>query len=78
IGPEVEPPADGDPLTQTRAWSIRLAFFSPDSPPDGGPEHEQDIVLQEDGVVRSLLLDYGDFSVRAELSRIETGERADC
>lgn len=78
IGPELDAPTDGDPMTRTKAWPVRLAFFEPDSPPDSGPAHEQDLVLQDDGIVRSLLLDYGDFVVRAELSRIEPGEREDC
>lgn len=78
IGPEIAAPTDGDPLTRRRAWPVRLAFFSADSDPDGGPDHQQDLVLQDDGVVRALLLDYGDFVVEATLSRIEEGERADC
>ena len=78
IGPPIDPPTDGLDLARRPAWPIRIAFFPPDGEPDAGPEHEQDLVMQEDGVVRSLLLDYGDYVLKAELTRITANDRPAC
>lgn len=52
-------------------WPIHLAFFPADSQ-SAEPEHQQRLMVQENGVVRHLALDYGDFTVGSELTRLES------
>ncbi len=59
-----------NPLLQVAAWPVRLAFFLPDSQ-EGLPEYEMDLVLQENGIARSMVIDYGDFSVKGELVKLD-------
>lgn len=81
IGPEVQNvgqeegalPKDvaSNPLLKTRAWPVRMAFFDPEEP-SGVPDYEMDIILQENGVARSIRIDYGDFSVKGVLTKIDS------
>jgi hypothetical protein len=57
-------------LLQGRAWPIRMAFFAPNSQ-TSAPDYEMDMVMLENGVIKSMTVDYGDFSMRAELVDIK-------
>lgn len=57
-------------LIQSEAWPLRMAFFVPEDH-DGTPDYEMDVVMQENGVARSLRMDYGDFVVSGHLTRLE-------
>jgi hypothetical protein len=77
IGKEVAPkPAPiaakgkGVPLTEGRAWPVRLAFY-PYEKGDDLPDYEMSFLLHENGVATNLEFDYGDFAIAAELSKIE-------
>lgn len=60
----------GELLDDLSSWRIRLAYFMPDD--QGGiPEYEIGLRLYQNGVTSDLLLDYGDFSMTAKLSRLE-------
>lgn len=65
------------PLLQAKTWPVRLAFFKPDSE-TGESDYEMDLMLQENGVARSMRIDYGDFSVTGELSSIEPLPASGC
>ncbi len=58
-----------NPLLDSMAWPIRLAFFKPESE-TGESDYEMDLVLQANGIARSMLIDYGDFAVSGTLSTI--------
>lgn len=76
----VEPDAvDGDAaeLLTGRAWPVRLAFFPTDSV-DGLPEYEMTLVLLANGVAKSMLIDYGDFTVSAVLEELQALPRLNC
>jgi hypothetical protein len=63
-------PNDPDPLLRKRWWPVRMAFFAADS--DGTtPDYELGMDLQEDGIARNMILDYGNFTVKAKLEKIE-------
>lgn len=64
-------------LLDARAWPMRLAYF-PYGTPDSVPEHEQSLLIQENGVVRTILLDYGDFTVRGTLRELEALPKPEC
>jgi hypothetical protein len=67
----------GNPLLQDSAWPVRLAFFKPDSE-TGAPDYEMDLVLQDNGIARSMHMDYGDFAVDGVLETLETSPTATC
>ena len=57
-------------LTGLRSWPVAMAYF-PHAEQDGEPEFEVSYRLLENGVAGNLLLDYGDFAMRAVLARLE-------
>lgn len=71
-----DPTADQELLRQ-RWWPVRLAFFPPDSSAPE-PDYELGMDLQENGVARNMMLDYGGFVVRAALAEIEPLPRQGC
>lgn len=68
---------EANPLLKGRSWAMRMAFF-PDStgvdPRTQGeelPDYELGTDLLENGVSRSMSLDYGSFAVKAKLLKVE-------
>lgn len=78
IGDRLAALEEGPELARGPAWRMRLAFFDAEAEPDAGPATQQDMVLQDDGILRSLRIDYDDFVVRAVLTRIEPQPRPAC
>lgn len=82
IGPEIprdsrrvgvdDPNADDAMLglTGLRSWPVAMAYF-PHAQQELEPEFEVSYRLLENGVAGSLLLDYGEFAMRAVLDKIE-------
>ena len=58
-------------------WPVRLAYFDPASL-ESRPEYEIELDLQDNGVIRSYLVDYGDFSMAGSLQTIEALQEPDC
>jgi len=58
------------PLTEHRWWPVRLAFFAR-SGNSIEPEIEMTQEIQENGVARRFIFDYGEFDIVATLERIE-------
>ena len=81
IGKRMEPERGGDDrnslLTEAPSWRLRLAFF-PHASPAPEPEHEQIFRLHGNGIAEELVLDYGDFSVRAALGKVERLPKPGC
>lgn len=84
IGPKLAPGADADeetppqsPLLQRPSWRIRLAFFPPDRTAET-PDYQESLRLLDNGVTQEMLFDYGDYSVRATLGKIEALPRPHC
>jgi hypothetical protein len=80
IGPKVEP--DGEvakksPLLNRPGWRVRLAFFSADQKAEK-PEYELGMLLLDNGVSRDMVIDYGDYSIRAKLDDIEPLPKPGC
>ncbi len=73
IGKRTQSPADPQApkeLSGVTSWRLGLAFF-PHANKELEPEHEQDLKLYSNGVAEELVLQYGDFSVRAALKQLE-------
>jgi hypothetical protein len=76
--PAVQPDMlDTPELSGQTGYPIRFAYFAPDSQ-DPAPEYEYSLVLQENGIARDVVIDYGDFSMHGELVDIDILPAADC
>ena len=63
---EATPGPTNNPLLAHPYWPIRMAFFKPSSE-TGEPDYEMNIDLLPNGVVKTMRIDYGDFSVTGNL-----------
>jgi EipB-like len=80
IGPKVEPDAAAakeNALLNHPGWRVRLAFF-PSDPKAETPDYELGMLLLDNGVSRDLLIDYGDYAIRAKLDDIEALPKPSC
>lgn len=67
-----------EPLLEGReSWRVDIAYFAMDTAA-AEPEHEQRLRLYDNGVVDELLLDYGDFVLRADLAELEDLPELEC
>ncbi len=64
-------------LTGLRSWPVAMAYF-PYEQQELEPEFEVSYRLLENGVAGNLLLDYGEFAMRAVLDKIEFLASPDC
>ncbi len=73
------PPTRGDIalLRNQPAWGVRFAFFA-NGDQGAQPEYELALDLLGNGIARSMLLDYGDFAVNANLVQIQALPRPKC
>lgn len=64
-------------LRGRRSWPLQLAYFKVAGyAPE--PEHEIGMRMYDNGVADRMLLDFGDFKVRADLVRLEIGRKPPC
>ena len=70
---------NADKLKALRSWPVNVAFFDQGSDKaEGTPTQEMGFRLYENGVVRSLHLDYGTMSMTGTLAEIEFYPPAAC
>ncbi len=80
IGPKAKPdPAKSQmsPLLQRPGWHVRLAFFPADENVEK-PDYELAMLLLDNGVSRDMLIDYGEYAIRATLDSIEKVQKPQC
>ncbi|HZS82061.1 MAG TPA: cell envelope integrity EipB family protein [Stellaceae bacterium] len=65
------------PLLARPSWRMRLAFFPADTKADQ-PDYELGMRLLDNGVSRDMVLDYGDFAIKATLDSIEALPKPNC
>ncbi len=65
------------PLLTHLSWRVHLAFFPVDSASDT-PKFQVDMRLLDNGVTRDMVLDYGDFAIKATLKEIEALPKPKC
>ena len=58
-------------------WPINLAYFDPNSK-NSEPEFEILAKLQENGIMIGFKIDYGEFSINAEIDNLEMLPKLDC
>lgn len=78
IGRMVAPAVkSAQPLTDTPSWRVRMAFF-PVASREAEPDYEVDLRYFDNGVAKDVTQDFGDFSLKAKLDRIEPLPKPDC
>ena len=65
------------PLVERPGWRMRLAFFPADAKAEE-PDYELGMDLLDNGVSRDMVIDYGDYSIRAKLDDIEALGKPGC
>jgi len=65
------------PLLQRPGWRVRLAFFPVDASVEK-PDYELGMRLLDNGVSQDMLIDYGEYSIRAKLDDIEPLTKPSC
>ena len=73
----VEDAIDFGGLGEDGFWPIQVAYFKPTAK-TSEPEYEIKFSMQSNGVVRNYVIDYGDFSIAADLTSIEDIEAPVC
>jgi hypothetical protein len=66
-----------DQADDERRWPVSMAYYELATQSDT-PKFEASFLLGEDGVLRDLVLDYGDFKLKGELEQLDLLERPDC
>lgn len=64
-------------LERRLSWTFRMAYFR-FAGRAAEPNYETGMMTFDNGVGADLLLEFGDFTVRAHLIRLEMGERPSC
>lgn len=80
IGPKLAPDLASQklgPLLQRPGWNLRLAFFPADSNVEE-PDYELGMKLLDDGVSKSMVIDYGEYAIDATLDDIEPLPKPHC
>ncbi len=65
------------PLLERPGWRVRLAFF-PVDPNAEEPDYELGMDLLDNGISRDMVIDYGDYTIRAKLDDIEALAKPRC
>ncbi len=65
------------PLLQRPGWRVRLAFFPVDASAEK-PDYELGMRLLDNGVSQDMVIDYGEYSIRAKLDDIEPLTKPNC
>ncbi len=70
---DAEPAANVDWLRGKRRWPVDVSYFDPTKSSGGEmtPDYQMSFLLYENGVTRKMRLDYGEFSLKGTLSRLE-------
>ena len=64
-------------LWQHPYWPVRLAYYKPDDQ-TGEPDYEMEMLLQDNGIARSMVIDYGEFSLLGTLTALAPNEPTGC
>jgi hypothetical protein len=67
---DAEPAAKADQLKGHASWPVSLSYFEPGAG-ERLPSYQMSFILYDNGVSRTLKLNYGDFSLKGDLKSIE-------
>lgn len=80
IGRRIAPGADPGQNALLRdhpSWPVSMAFFDTAETAET-PEYEMSVRLYDNGIIDRMLINYGDFTVRARLTQLEPLQPPDC
>ena len=81
-GRRVTPLATGDAskLSEVAAWPVNISYYdaAQGDRSEGTPTHEVDFEMYENGVAGDMVIDYGEFALRAVLSQLEYRTAPEC
>jgi envelope integrity protein B len=69
--------ASRSPLLERPGWRVRLAFFPVDTKAEK-PDYELGMRLLDNGVSQDMVIDYGEYSIRAKLDDVEPLTKPSC
>ena len=72
-----KPDASMGEFGQEGFWPVQIAYFKP-AATAAEPEYEINYSMQPNGVVRRYVIDYGDFSIIAQLIKLEALAKPKC
>lgn len=72
-----EVPENQRALLDGEAWPVQMAIF-PESADTAEPEQEMSTVFQANGILRSMVLDFGTFALEGRLKSVEPVTKPDC
>jgi EipB-like len=71
--------ANSDILDTMAAWPVNISYFEPGSDKqDATPVYELGFLFFDNGVSRKLVIDYGEFAIKGEISSLTFLERSKC
>ena len=76
-GRDLEDPAKQPALSSSARWPVTISYFNSGSG-DQTPAYTISFDLYDNGISRHLTLDYGDFALKGELSKLEVRPYTAC
>jgi EipB-like len=76
-GANLEPPAKQEALAKSVRWPVTISYFNAGSA-DQTPAYTISFDLYENGISRTLKLDYGDFALKGDLQTLEVQPYTAC
>jgi len=76
VGAAKTPGEDGEAkimgeLAEKKVWPVTVSYFNDSENKDGLPVYRTSFLLYKNGITRDLFMDYGDFSMRGKLVKLE-------
>jgi hypothetical protein len=67
-----------EPFMDRPGWHMRMAYFPVEKEDSTQPDYEIGLDLQDNGIARTLLLDYNEFTLKGTLEKIELLPKPSC
>lgn len=75
-----DPDASPSAISDAQVWPVSIAYFDPDQADQGEqtPDYRISFLLYENGISRQLQMDYREFSIKGQLSKLELLDEPPC
>ncbi|WP_377288551.1 cell envelope integrity EipB family protein [Rhizobium sp. SG2393] len=65
-------------FAEAEYWPVTIAYYNDDKAGDGLPLYRMSFKLYDNGIIRDLTMDYGDFVLSGKLADLEVFKLAEC